>query len=123
MADATVALNARFAFLDDDRLRNMKPNSASRERAAVVDITLSSTALSSGLFDVDFSTISQFTEVYSCSVIQQAITAPAIGTNYVLFNYVPGTGAVGEFLAVGADDGVAETAALTGTITVEIRGI
>lgn len=120
---STVALNERFAFLDDDRLRNLKPNSASRERGLVVDVTFSE-APSSGIIDVDFTGLSQFTEVYSCKIVQTNLSSPVPLTGVaVLFNYVPGTGAVGEFEVIDVDDGLASAQTITGTVTVEIRGI
>lgn len=121
MADATVEINPRFNTLNSNNLRT-KQDFGSRERRAIVDVILVATQPQTGLFDVDFSTIRNFTEVYACRTIQASPELLGI-TTFSLFSYIPtAKSAAGQFFVVGPSF-VAHNEALTGTITVEIIGI
>jgi len=113
-----VSLNARYKFLDDDRLRLLKPNTACRERAAVVDIALDTEDYVTGGITVDLS-VAQFTEVYALGILNGVV-----GGTY-LAEYVKGTDATNGKIKLYSALGTEVTAAtdITLTITGEIRGI
>jgi len=117
----TVALNSRYSFLDDDRLRNRKPNSASREREAVIDVTLDDEDYVTGRITIYLSKIAQFTEVYGAVIFDGGFN----GTYHAKF--VPGTSNAAStaklqlYAAAGTE--VANGTDTNGTFTLEIRGI
>lgn len=78
----TTKLVSSFSTLNDDRSLAMKPNAASREREAVVDVTFASgDNYVTGGVTVDFSKIRKFTRVYAVDVLHT--------TKGVLCSYIP----------------------------------
>lgn len=65
----TVSLVSSFETLNDDRSLALKPNAASREREAVVDITFGAgeNYVTDGV-TVDFSVIRKFTQVHTVDI-------------------------------------------------------
>lgn len=127
----SVALVTTWAHLNDDRTLAVKPNSSSREREAIVDVTFDDGTYAAGGPIVDFSTIRGFTKVYSCEILHC--------TKGVLLQFTPGSGdgaALGKLKAYGVNfDGsptgikllteLATGATLldTGVARVRIRGV
>ena len=125
----TVKLVSDFETLNDDRSLALKPNAASREREAVVDITFGAAEnYATDGVPVDFATIRKFTRVYAVDIIHNSLG--------IICSYVPGTGAAGTikcfgYNPTGTDDAVAAPAefAADATVTnnlvlrVRIRGI
>ena len=67
----TAVINSTFTHLVDDRTLMVKQNVASREREAVVDITVGAgDNYVTGGITVDFSVVRGFSRVYSCEIIQ-----------------------------------------------------
>lgn len=94
----SVALVTDFEHLNDDRTLSVKPNAASREREAIVDVTFDDGDYEAGGVIVDFSKIRKFTKVYYCQVVQGDVGAH--------ITYIPGAGngaALGKLKVFGVD--------------------
>lgn len=94
----SVALVSTWKHLNDDRTLAVKPNSASREREAVVDVTFDDGTYAAGGPIVDLSVIRGFTKVYSCEILH-------VNAGVVL-QFTPGSAdaaALGKLKAYGVD--------------------
>lgn len=97
------SLVSSFETLNDDRSLALKPNAASREREAIVDVTFggSDNYATNGV-TVDFSVIRKFTQVYAVEVLHT--------TKGVIASYVPASGndaATGKIKMFGVDPAAA----------------
>ncbi|NIT99612.1 MAG: hypothetical protein GWN01_01305 [Nitrosopumilaceae archaeon] len=99
----TVTLVSTFKRLNDDRTLAVKPNAASREREAIVDVTYGgSENYSTGGNTVDFSGLRQFSKVYAVDFLARS--------KGLLADFVPGTNddaATGKIKLFGVDPGAA----------------
>lgn len=122
----TVSINPRFNKLNSNNLRT-KQDFGSRERRAIVDITVpTSEAYSAGGFTVDFTKIRNFIEVYAGKVL---FTSDGIlATDNEEYRLIPGTDNAADVAKLGivVTSTGAEFSGSTGSeviITVEIIGI
>jgi len=93
------SLVSSFESLNDDRSLALKPNAASREREAVVDVTFggSDNYTTNGV-TVDFSVIRKFTRVYAVDILHV--------TKGIICSFVPATAdaaATGKIKMFGVD--------------------
>ncbi|WP_428323677.1 hypothetical protein [Nitrosopumilus sp.] len=86
MADLTtsVAINSTWNNLNDDVSLAVKPNAASREREAIVDVTFDDGDYAVDGPIVDFSAIRKFKKIISCEILHCSVGA--------MIQYVPGAG-------------------------------
>jgi len=97
------SLVSSFESLNDDRSLALKPNAASREREAVVDVTFGAgDNYVTGGVTVDFSVIRKFTKVYAVDVLHV--------TKGLICSFVPATNdaaATGKIKMFGTDPAAA----------------